>query len=463
MVSLLIAVVVMAIVFDYINGFHDAANAIATVVSTGVLPIRTAVFLAGILNFVGAVTGTAVAKTIASGFADPSIVTQGVVLAALIGASVWNLITWWYGIPSSSSHALVGGLAGAVVAHAGLEAFKWEALGQKVLLPLVLSPTIGFIVAFLVMIALVWIARGHWSRPAVTVLVLLLGLLLGTAVWKGDALGKALSDSTMETRIVLALGVCFMIAVPVLYGARPNVVQGHSRRLQLLSAGMMAFSHGSNDAQKSMGIITLALMAFVAGGHARPDWAPPGTIPIPPALTSQARAGDEVSFVGEGEPNSHVRVTADGKDACKTKADGAGHFACKATLKDEPKKVGASSDDVPLWVVVACALAIALGTAAGGTRIIKTMGTKIIRITPLQGFAAETAGALTILGASHLGIPVSTTHVINASIMGVGASKRVSAVRWGVATNILIAWVVTLPFSAGLAWLTMKVLAFFGA
>src|SRR5512144_1303525 len=157
MVSLLIAVIVAAIVFDYINGFHDAANAIATVVSTGVLPIRTAVMLAGVLNFVGAVTGTAVAKTIASGFADPAIVTQTVVLAALVGACIWNLITWWYGIPSSSSHALIGGLAGAVVAKAGVGAFKWSALQQKVLIPLVASPTIGFFVAFFTMIGLVWI------------------------------------------------------------------------------------------------------------------------------------------------------------------------------------------------------------------------------------------------------------------------------------------------------------------
>src|SRR6478735_3755143 len=150
MVSLLVAVILAAIVFDYINGFHDAANAIATVVSTGVLPIRTAVIIAGVLNFFGAVTGTAVAKTIASGFADPAIVTQSVVLAALLGACAWNLITWWYGIPSSSSHALIGGLAGAVVAKAGVDAFKWKALGQKVLVPLVASPTIGFIVAFVV-------------------------------------------------------------------------------------------------------------------------------------------------------------------------------------------------------------------------------------------------------------------------------------------------------------------------
>ena len=334
--ALLIAVIVTAIVFDYINGFHDAANAIATVVSTGVLPIRTAVIIAGIFNFVGAITGTAVAKTIASGFADPAIVTQSVVFSALVGAIVWNLITWWRGIPSSSSHALVGGLAGAVVAHSGVSAFRWPSLVQKVLVPLVVSPLLGFVVAFFLMVGLIWIVRKM----------------------------------------------------------RPSLVHRGSRRLQLVSACMMAFSHGSNDAQKSMGIITLALIAFVETGHAGavPAW----VLPV-------------------------------------------------------------KGDQVPIWVIVVCAAAIAAGTMAGGKKIIKTMGSKIIRIAPLQGFAAETAGALTILSASRLGIPVSTTHVINACIMGVGASRRVSAVRWGVATNIVVAWVLTLPLSALMAFITMTI------
>ena len=263
------------------------------------------------------------------------------VLAALIGACIWNIITWWYGIPSSSSHALVGGLAGAVVAHGGVDAFYWGALVKKILVPLVLSPTLGFVLAFFMMVGLTWFFRRF----------------------------------------------------------KPAIVHTISRRLQLLSAMMMAFSHGSNDAQKSMGIITLALAAFVAGGHVGlPAWMLPTT-----------------------------------------------------------------PESVPQWVVIVCAAAIGLGTAAGGKRIIKTMGTKIIRISPLQGFAAETSGAVTILAASQLGIPVSTTHCINACIMGVGASKRLSAVRWGVATNILVAWVVTLPASAGLAWVSMLALdAMFG-
>jgi PiT family inorganic phosphate transporter len=330
--TLLILVIIAALVFDYINGFHDAANAIATVVSTGVLPVRTAVILAGVLNFVGALLGSEVAKTIAKGFAEPGDVTQAVVLAALIGASIWNLLTWWWGIPSSSSHALIGGLAGAVVAHAGMSAFNWTTLVKKVLVPLVVSPLLGFVVAFSLMIGLLWIVRRM----------------------------------------------------------RPALVQRGSRRLQLLSASAMAVSHGSNDAQKAMGIITLALVAYMSSGATgMPEWALP------------------------------------------------------------------AGDTIPTWVMFACALAIALGTMAGGKRIIKTMGAKIIKITPLQGFAAETAGAVTILLASWKGIPVSTTHCISASIMGVGASKRLSAVRWGVAGNIVVAWVLTIPLSAGFAFIAM--------
>ena len=340
MVSLLVAVIVAAVVLDFINGFHDAANAIATVVSTGVLPIRTAVIMAGVFNFVGALLGTAVAKTIAKGFADPAIVTQSVVLSALAGATIWNLITWWRGIPSSSSHALIGGLAGAVVAHGGVGAFQWGTLVEKVLIPLVASPLFGFVAACLVMIGLLWIVR-HM---------------------------------------------------------RPTKVNHHSRRLQLVSACMMAFSHGSNDAQKSMGIITLALASFVAAGHGgMPDWMTPSP----------------------------------------------------------------GSNEVPMWVVLVCAAAIAAGTMAGGQKIIKTMGSKIIRITPLQGFAAETAGAVTIIVASRLGVPVSTTHCINACIMGVGATKRISAVRWGVAGNIVVAWILTMPLSAALSFTVMTIIGLF--
>ncbi len=323
----LILVVVVALIFDYINGFHDTANAIATVVSTGVLPIRTAVLLAATLNFGGALLGTAVAGTIGKGLLHPSVVTQVVVLSALLGATAWNLITWYFGIPSSSSHALVGGLVGAGIARASRSAVQGAGL-VRIIEGLIVSPLVGFIIAFLVMIAIFWIARR----------------------------------------------------------ARPARMNRAFRRLQMVSAGLMAVAHGSNDAQKTMGIITMSLVAYgaIPGGHEK--------------------------------------------------------FA------------------VPLWVVIACATAMAAGTAAGGVRIIKTMGTKIIDLKPIHGFAAETSAAITILTGSFLGMPVSTTHVITGCIMGAGASQRVSAVRWGVTTRIFYAWILTIPVSAVVSWLCYQAL-----
>jgi inorganic phosphate transporter, PiT family len=326
----LILVIVVALVFDYINGFHDTANAIATVVSTGVLPIRAAVLLAALFNFGGALTGTAVASTIGKGLIEPSAVTQVVVLSALVGAIFWNLFTWYFGIPSSSSHALVGGLVGAGAGRAGAAAVQGAGL-LKVVKSLVISPLVGFVFSFFGMIAIFWIVRR----------------------------------------------------------TRPAVVNRRFRILQMFSAGFMALSHGSNDAQKTMGIITMALVAH-------------GSIP-------------------------------------------AGHGDFR----------------VPLWVVIACATAMAMGTAAGGVRIIKTMGTKIIDLKPIHGFAAETSAAATILTSSFLGMPVSTTHVITGCIMGAGASQRVSAVRWGVTTRILWAWVLTIPVSAAVAWACYRALSSF--
>ncbi len=334
LLTLFVMVVVLAILFDYINGFHDAANAIATVVSTGVLPVRTAVLMSAVLNFVGAMTGTAVAKTIAAGFADPLQVTQVTVLAALTGASLWNLLTWWWGIPSSSSHALIGGLAGAVVARGGLHAFNWVTLTKKVLVPLVVAPTTGFLIGLGAMIAVLWL----------------------------------------------------------LQTTRASTVNRRSRQAQLLAAAVLSIAHGSNDAQKSMGIITLGLFSITAAGMG--DQLPVWMLP----------------------------------------------------------KGTAAHPVVPMWVIVSCAGAIALGTAAGGQRIIKTMGSKIIRISPLQGCVSSLSGGITILTASQFGIPVSTTHCISASIMGVGAARRLSAVRWGVASNIFIAWVLTVPISAAVSF-----------
>lgn len=317
----LVLVVVAALVFDYINGFHDAANAVATVVSTGVLPLRTAILISAVLNFLGALTGTAVASTIGKGLVDPGEVTQGVVLSALLGAILWNLLTWYFGIPSSSSHALVGGLVGSSLSHAGLRSIREDGL-LRVVESLVVSPLVGFGLGFAVMIVIFWVCRRR----------------------------------------------------------SPARLSRVFRYLQMVSAGFMALSHGSNDAQKTMGIIAMSLSVYAGGSNA------------------------------------------------------ADHF------------------EVPTWVILACAAAMGAGTMGGGVRIIKTMGTKIIDLRPVHGFAAETSAAVTILTASHLGLPVSTTHVISGAIMGVGASQRVSAVRWGVTARIAWAWVLTIPISASVAW-----------
>jgi PiT family inorganic phosphate transporter len=324
---LIILVLLLSVGFDYINGFHDTANAIATSVSTRALRPSHAILMSAAANFLGALTGTAVAKTIASGIATtpPGDAGQIVVAAALVGAITWNLITWRLGIPSSSSHALIGGLIGSAIAAAGVGSLNGPGIFDKVILPLIASPILGVIVGFGLM-------------------VLLLNLFKK---------------------------------------AHPKRINDRFRRLQLISAAYMAFSHGSNDAQKTMGIITLAL---VTGG-----------------------------FLAEPV--------------------------------------------VPLWVILLAASAISFGTAAGGWRIIKTMGQRVVKLDPVHGFAAETTAATIIVGASHFGMPVSTTHVISSAIIGVGASDRFSAVRWGVAGNIVVAWVLTIPASGFVAWVAWELLS----
>ena len=312
----LILIVVLALGFDYINGFHDTANAIATVISTGVLSARKAILMAGILNFGGALMAT----TIAKGIADSQYVVPAVVIAALAASILWNLITWYFAIPSSSSHALVGGLSGAVIAHSGRSALHTTKL-KEVATFLVVSPLLGVFIGMLLILVILWVCRRIPSH-------------------------------------------------------RVNVA---FRKLQLVSAATMAFAHGTNDAQKSMGIIALGLITY-----------------------------GKLSAHG-----AHV--------------------------------------DVPVWVKLACATAMGLGTLSGGWKIIKTMGSKIVKLRPIHGFAAETSAALVLLGTAHFGIPVSTTHVISGAIMGVGTSMNASAVRWGVAGNILVAWVLTIPVSALLA------------
>jgi PiT family inorganic phosphate transporter len=312
----LVAVVAVALFFDFTNGFHDTANAIATSVSTRALSPRAAVASAAVLNFLGAFVSFAVAATIATGIVDSSVVTLDVVLAGLVGAITWNLITWSFGLPSSSSHALIGGVIGSAVAANGFGVVEVDGLVDKVLIPSLLAPFLGILGAAGLMLAIVWVIRRR----------------------------------------------------------HPGVVNRVFRRLQLVSGGFVAFTHGTNDAQKTMGIIALAL---VASGHLDPDFTRP-----------------------------------------------------------------------PTWVIVSAAFAMAAGTYAGGWRIIKTLGTRIAKLDPPQGFAAQTSTATILWLTAHHGFPVSTTHTITGSVLGAGASRRLNAVRWGVAGNILLAWLLTIPAAA---------------
>jgi PiT family inorganic phosphate transporter len=352
---LLFTVILVALVFEYINGFHDTANSIATVVSTKVLKPRQAILLAVSTNLIGALWGTAVAKTIASGLVDTKVVGSELLICALVGAIVWNLITWWFGLPSSSSHALVGGLCGSVLAasHNDWSKIIWSQpslehwwLGKgvlwKVVVPMVISPVCGLIVGFLVMAALYFLLH-NW---------------------------------------------------------RPHLVNMIFGKLQLLSSASMGFMHGTNDAQKTMGLIALTLLAGTSAGvfdHV-PGW---------------------LRFLHTPEP-------AQGQ-----------------------------SLEIAVWIKVACALTMASGTAAGGWRIIKTLGHKLVKLHPIHGFAAETTSAAVIMVATHLGIPVSTTHNISAAIMGVGAAKRFNAIKWNVVEKMVWAWILTIPMSGLVAYLAV--------
>jgi PiT family inorganic phosphate transporter len=344
---LVLCVILFGLAFEYINGFHDTANAIATVVSTRVLSPRQAVLMAAVCNLIGALWGTAVAATIGQGLVDAGVVNLQTLVCALTAAIVWNLWTWWFGLPSSSSHALIGGLCGAAIASAGgnFGVLKWWVLDPtthkvvgglwpKVILPMLISPPAGLIIGFLLMTLLLFLLR-NW-RPQ-----------------------------------------------------RVNTVFG---RMQLVSASLMGFSHGTNDAQKTMGIITLALFTATQDGLFKglPGW---------------------MSFLTTPEFVVHD------------------------------------------WIKVICSLTMAAGTMAGGWRIIKTLGHSMVRLQPIHGFAAETSAATVIQLASHWGIPLSTTHVISAAIMGVGSTRSLTAVKWSVVSKIVMAWVFTLPCTALLGFL----------
>lgn len=338
--TLFVLVVLAAVAFEYINGFHDAANAIATVVSTKVLSPRQAIALAAFFNLTGALTGTAVASTVGKGMVDPNVVTMSTILCALIGAIIWNLITWLLGLPSSSSHALIGGLCGSALAAANnnWSVLKWQTgLLPKVVIPMITSPILGFIIGALLM---------------------------------------------------------FLLLL-VLQRSTPHLVHAIFGKLQLVSAAWMAHSHGTNDAQKTMGIIALALFTGTQSG----------------------------AFKGL-PPFFNFLHTPDFK--------------------------------VATWVVVLCAATMAAGTAAGGWRIIRTLGHKMVKLQPVHGFAAETTAAIIIQTASSYGIPLSTTHVISTSIMGVGAVKRFSGVKWTVVERIVWAWILTLPATALISYILSR-------
>ena len=317
-----ITIIILCLVFDYINGFHDTANAIAIVVSTRVLSPRAAIIMAATLDLVGALIGTTVAHTIIEGIIDMKLLnnSQFIVLAAIFAAILWNLVTWFFGIPSSSSHALIGGLIGSALIYGILHGADWHkflkitSITQKVIIPLFMSPILGFIAGFIIMVALYWIV----------------------------------------------------------YKMHPMKVKNVFAKFQILSSALVALSHGMNDAQKSMGLITMTL--FISGFIAVPN--------------------------------------------------------------------------VPLWVKFACAIAMACGTLSGGWKIIKTMGNKIFKMETIHGFAAQASSALVIFGSSLMGAPISTTQVISSSILGVGATKRLSAVRWGIAGHIVTAWFITIPITA---------------
>jgi inorganic phosphate transporter, PiT family len=327
----LVIVVVTALAFDFTNGFHDTANAIATSVSTRAMSPRSAVLLSAVLNFAGAFISLKVAATVGSGIVDSAAITTTVVFAGLIGAIAWNLATWYFGLPSSSSHALIGGLVGAAFVANGTDAVNGDGLVEKVIVPGLVAPVLAFVVA----------------------------------------------------------GVAILFTYRIVGRLRPGSVNRSYRHGQLVSASMFSLAHGTNDAQKTMGIITLALIAH-------------GNLP-------------------------------------------------------------ADSFDVPTWVIVSSAAAIALGTYTGGWRIIRTVGSRIIKMDPAQGFSTQSSGAAVVLAASHLGYPLSTTHVISGAVMGAGAAKRLSAVRWGVAGNIAIAWVLTLPAAASIGGLVYGFSSIFGS
>ncbi len=358
--GLLITVILVALVFEYINGFHDTANSIAMGVSTKVLTPRQAIGIAATMNLIGAFMGTAVAKTVSSGIADDKVIPANLVtyvlISALIGAIIWNLVTWWGGLPSSSSHALIGGLVGGALGatHMNMGAVIWYKAGAE-----------------------------HWWQA-------------------GGVIGKVIIPMFLSPLVAFTIGFLIMsFLYIVLQKARPSPVNSTFKFLQIFSGSYMGLAHGQNDAQKTMGIIALALVGATTAGHVSPD-----------------------SFL---------------------------------YLKD----LGPSKDQIPAWIKFICAGVMALGTAAGGWKIVKTMGSKMVKVQPINGFTADACAATVLAAGAHFGMPLSTTHAVTTSIMGVGCAKRWSALKLSVVARIIIAWMLTLPICAVLAYLTMRVFTAF--
>jgi PiT family inorganic phosphate transporter len=441
--TLVLIVVFVALVFEYINGFHDTANSIAMGVSTRALTPRAALTLAALMNLVGALVGTAVAKTISSGLlADgvvPKTLTSHLVISALLGAIIWNLITWWFGLPSSSSHALVGGVVGAALAatHGNFGSIVWYKAGAnhwweasgvigKVIIPMMLSPIIGFFGGLLMMT----------------------GFYVLVAKW------------------------------------RPGTVDRTFRFGQIFSGSYMGFSHGSNDAQKTMGVIALALTGATAAGtlDGLPAWArflridkytDMGMhIPFWAMIGSALLIGGIVALLAWAIADSSGHVSTRRK---ATIAMFLGLAAATGTwflikglgtphIPIDPKTGAADlKGAIPVWIKIVCAITMAAGTAAGGWRIIKTMGQKMVKVLPINGFTADANAASVLITAAYLGMPVSTTHAITTSIMGVGCARRWSALKFSVVARILIAWIITLPVAAVIGWLMMKACLMGGA
>ena len=372
--TLLIVIIALALIFDYINGFHDAANSIATIVSTKVLTPFQAVIWAAFFNVIAyfIFTDHNVANTIAK-TVHKDVITLPVILAGLIAAIIWNLLTWWFGIPSSSSHTLIGGFAGAAIAHAGFHSIEIDKI-TKTLMFIFIAPLMGMIIA--AYISIVTIMHNIWIK----LLIIIISVALSVTFIP--------FNSIIKWGLVIS-SVIFMVSYLINHFQNPPSAfkTGNMyKRLQLLSSAAFSIGHGGNDAQKVMGIISAALVA-----------------------------------------NGNI----------------------------------ASLSEMPNWVPIACYTAIGIGTMSGGWRIVKTMGTRITKVTPLEGVSAETAGAITLFMTEKMGIPVSTTHTITGSIIGVGATKRLSAVRWGVTVNLLWAWILTIPVSAVMAAVIFYIIKLF--